>query len=50
MTFKPSVQACTQKACPSLVSTRFEGRDRRVCQFNGRIPGNLSECPKEEAQ
>lgn len=50
MTFKPSAKACSERARPSLVSVRFEGRDRSVCQFNGRIPGNLSECPKEEEQ
>jgi hypothetical protein len=46
--FKPSVKACSQRGCKDLIEIITQFGKRRVCKHNGRIPGNIYTCPKDE--
>jgi hypothetical protein len=43
--FKPSVKACSARNCTNLKEEEYGGITRKVCNVNGRIPGNLGKCP-----
>ena len=46
--FKPGVRNCSRIKCEFLVWETHElsGIKRRVCGHNGRIPGNMTSCPR----
>lgn len=46
--FNPSVKACKARECVNLIFTVQSGVRRRICAVNGRIPGNLADCPLDE--
>lgn len=48
----PSARECLARQCPDLGSEVWPigsgNPPRKVCKINGRIPGNMGKCPKEE--
>ncbi len=38
---------CWYRGCLELRTYEFFGRKTRLCNVTGRIPGNMSGCPKD---
>jgi len=47
----PTVKTCLARKCEDLQKgTTPGGREGRLCQLTDRIPGHMTECPKDHGK